>query len=253
MALSLFWAGLEPSLDAARRMIAEDLKPRLVAQFDSLKQDLRLVADCDPAFPDLSTAIGDVSVEVQRNLDAAAEWFVRPEGQQAKDAFTMSQSVEIAVQSALKSHRAFSPDLNLNASGDVKLYAPDLLLLTDAIFVAIDNAKAHCGIKRNPRVSIHCRIDPETERLVLDVRNGVAAGVRTETVEANLARIRQVISTGAAYSGARREGGSGFIKTAAALRHSAEGQMQFGFDSDTEFRMELSFAPTQYTIAVIRT
>jgi hypothetical protein len=252
MALHLLWAGLEPSLEAARRLIKDDLKPRLAALFDELKKDLKIIADCDPSFPDMSMAIGDVSVNVQRNLDEAAGWFVRPEGQQANYTFTMSQSVDIAVQSALKSHRAFSPELELNASGEATLNAPDLLLLTDAIFVAIDNAKAHCGIKRDPHVSIDCRIDPATERLMLDVRNSVAPGVRTPAVEKKLDRIREVIATGTSYSGARREGGSGFVKIAAALRHSAEGQMQFGFESDGEFRMQLSFRPTQFTVAVIR-
>ena len=252
MTLHLLWAGLEPSLESARRLIAEDLKPKLAALFDELKKDLKNIADSDPSFPDMSMAIGDVSVHVQRNLDEAAGWFVRPEGQQANYTFTMSQSVDIAVQSALKSHRAFSPDLELNASGDATLNAPDLLLLTDAIFVAIDNAKAHCGIKHEPHVSIDCRIDPNTQRLNLDIRNSVSPGVRSATVEKKLDRIRQLIATGTSYSGARREGGSGFVKIAAALRHSAEGQMQFGFESDSEFRMQLSFRPTQFTVAVIR-
>lgn len=69
--------------------------------FDRLKGDLRDLAEADPGFSEMSTTISNVAVDVQRSLDAAAAWFVKPEGQQASHKFTLKQSVEIAVQSAL--------------------------------------------------------------------------------------------------------------------------------------------------------
>jgi hypothetical protein len=192
-----------------------------------------------------------VSVEVQRNLDSSAAWFARPEGQQADYKFTLRQGVDIAVQSALKSHRAFEPELSTRVHGDVKLMVQDLLLLTDAIFIALDNVKGHSGLRKAPKVNISCGVDDEGEMLTLVVTNTVDLQVRTPGVESRLQELRNQIGARTLGKTARTEGGSGFLKLAAALQHSAEGELQFGFSGSDEFRFLMRLRLTKLTFALV--
>jgi hypothetical protein len=252
MTYLLFWGTLEPSLAEARRIISEELKSEISDLFDDLKLDVRELAEHDPAFPMASANITDASVDVQRSIDAASAWFVKPEGQQAVHNFTLNQSLEIAVASALKSHRAFKPEIDLKVSGNVNLQAPDLLLVTDAIFIALDNVKTHCGIKRDVKVSIRCDVDERENVLRLLVGNSVSPSTRNGTSEGKLEQIRAHIAAGNIGKRARKEGGSGFLKLAAALRHSPGGELQFGFLSDHEFQLSVKLKPTEFTVAVIQ-
>lgn len=251
MVFQLFWTALETSLAAAREAIGTTLKSDLSDLFDVLRADLHALVGEDPAFSELSVKIGEVSAEVQRSLDSAANWFTRPLGQHASHKFTLRQSVEIAVQSALKSHRAFDPDLELVVDGDVELQTPDLLLITDAIFIALDNVRAHSLIKRKVPVQISCRVDDAQSQLELEVRNQVSAGLDRTEATARIDRLLALIKAGEVSKGARKEGGSGFLKIAAALRHSAEGVITFGFEED-QFKLSIRLKPTRYTVAVVR-
>lgn len=116
----------------------------------------------------------------------------------------------------------------MKVEGDVDLDAADLLLLTDAIFIGLDNVKAHCGMRRDAKVHIRCNVNPTDGMLHLDVRNTVNAGARTEQAEQKLRQIRNLIREGNIGKGARKEGGSGFLKLAAALRYSAGGGWNLG-------------------------
>lgn len=251
MVFQLFWNALEPSLAAAREAVGTVLKSELSDLFDVLRADIHTLVGDGPEFSELSTKIGEVSAEVQRSLDSASTWFTRPVGQVAAHKFTLRQSVEIAVQSALKSHRAFDPELELEVQGDVELQTPDLLLLTDAIFVALDNVRAHSQIKRKVPVQITCRVDDDLSQLTLEVRNQVAASVERKDAEKRIKKLLALIEAGEVSKGARKEGGSGFLKIAAALRHSAEGEITFGFEDD-QFMFSIRLKPTRYTVAVVR-
>ena len=251
MMFMLFWTALDPSLQQARKLVSEELKLRVSGMFDKLRADLRVVAENDLFFTSLSTTIGNVSAEVQRSLDSAADWFVRPDGRKSNHTFTLQQSIDIAVESALKSHRAFDPDMKALVRGDADLQVPDLVLLTDAIFVALDNVKWRSGIKKNASVWINCDVSEDDGCIHLNVRSQVAPGIRNPDAEKKLQEIRELIQAGHVGKRARKEGGSGLLKLAAALRHSAGGSLSFGFLDDQEFELSLRLKATQFTVAVI--
>ena len=247
----LFWGTLEPSLTEARRVISTNLKNQLSDLFSNLRDEVRALAENDLAFPEFTATVGDVSAEVQRSLDQASRWFVKPEGEQAARNFTLMQSVEIAVNSARISHKAFDPDLSLNVTGTCYLNAPDLLLITDTIFIALDNIKQHSGIRVRPRVVIKCTEGVGNDDLMrLEVVSAVARSRISETEE-KLANIRNIISKGDVEKRVRREGGSGLLKLASSVRQSPDGQLEFGLTEFGEFRLAICFRPTKYIVAVI--
>jgi hypothetical protein len=125
-------------------------------------------------------------------------------------------------------------------------------LLTDAIFIALDNVKAHCGIKREPNVWINCTVEPESRLLQLDIRNTVSSTAKTKEAEEKLGKIRSMIDSGDFGRATRREGGSGFLKLAAALREVNAGKVSFDFSGPTEFLLSLQFKLTVLTLTVIK-
>jgi hypothetical protein len=251
LSYAIFWGLLERNLEEARIAISDTLKTQVTSLFDGLKQQLREIAELDPEFPKLSAAIGDVSVEVQRSLDSAAAWFSRPEGQQASHKFTLRQSLDIAVQSAQKSHRAFDPELTIEVNGDAQILVQDLLLITDAVFIALDNVKGHSGLKKPSTVHIDCSLDSSGKALKLIIRNTINPKIRNRETEDRLAQLRTRINSRILGGTARTEGGSGFLKLAAALQQSAEGSLEFGFTETDEFCVVLNLRLTQLTYAVL--
>ncbi len=244
----MFWGALEPSLAEARAVISTELKTQLSDLFTGLRENVRNFAEWHPAFPEFSATVGDASAEVQRSLDQAAAWFVRPEGQPTTRQFTLKQSVEIAVDSAKNSHRAFDPDLSVDVEGTVDLDAADLLLITDTIFIALDNVKRHSGIHTRPRVRIRCKMGEEERLVYLEVVSAMSRSKMSETEE-KLNAIRSLIMKGELGKRARREGRSGFLKLASDVRQSAAGTLDFGLTEVGDFRLALCFRPTQYTVA----
>lgn len=252
MAYRFFWAALDPSLAEAHRAIAEDLKSEITRMFDGLRADLREIAGSAVGFLELSTTIGDVSVEVQRSLDAAARWFVRFEGVNVVENRTLKQCLDIAVESALKSHRGFEPTLNVLIKGDANLNGPDLLLLVDTVSIALDNVRRHSGLGKDAVVHVTCDVTSEVGTIWLSVRNTVAPGVRSEDVETRLARIKAQIADGNVGRGTRTEGGSGFLKLAATLQESSERPIEFGFTESGDFRLDVFLRPYQFSYALVR-
>jgi hypothetical protein len=116
----------------------------------------------------------------------------------------------------------------------------------------LDNAKAHGAMKREATVQILCEVEPEEGCLHLEVKNPVGASVDRRATERKLAKLRESIELRNFGKSARKEGGSGFLKIAAALQHSAYGSVEFGFTNKREFRLALKLKPAQYTLTVIK-
>lgn len=177
---------------------------------------------------------------------------MRPDGSDSTRAFTLEESIEIAVHSALKSHRAFHPTLERKFSGNIDLGSADLLLVVDAIFIAFDNIKRHSGLDNNQFININCDFINDSNLLRLEIVNNVSEKIDKNLVEEKLEKTRTAISKGLLGKLARREGGSGFLKIAASLRHSAGGKIEFGFMGDHKFRMILELIPSKLFLAVVK-
>ncbi|AQT05748.1 hypothetical protein [Acetobacter persici] len=246
-----FWKLLEPSLVKAQQTIASELKTELTSLIEGLSTNLRDVADGHGGWHQLSMTLGATSTEVQRNLDDAARWFVRPDGNNMARKFTLEESVEIAIHSALKSHKAFHPQITRNFSGDTELSSADLLVVVDSIFIAFDNIKRHSGLNEDIEVDISCEFSAERNNLILMITNTVGSSVKCKAVEDRLERTRTAIASGVVGRLAKREGGSGFLKIAASLKSSAGGRIEFGFVDAFKFRMTLELTPAHIILAVM--
>jgi hypothetical protein len=158
-AVAVLWAALEPSLAEARIFITGELTPRITDAFDKLRAAARMIAESDVAFLELDAEIGTKSTEVQRALEDAATWFTHSNLEAGKRFFTLEQSVNIGIDAALKCQRAFEPVIskNVDASTNLEVSASNLIFVHDVLFVALDNVRAHSGLKKPYRDKRHAQ------------------------------------------------------------------------------------------------
>ena len=113
----MFWGALEFCLSAARHIISDHLKMKISHEIDALRAIIKKDAESDPAFAELSVALTRASTEVHAALSEAESWFSRPEMREATYDFNLSESLDVALDSALKLNRTLTPAITREVSG----------------------------------------------------------------------------------------------------------------------------------------
>lgn len=233
---SIFWGLLEPSFAAARTLIGVDLKNEAVEMFDALQAGVWKLVAPDDSYHEFSSAVRTTSVEVQRQFESMAEWFRRTETEQASHLFELSTLIDIAIESALKTHKGFTPLITTAVTGDVKASASALVIVSDIVFVVIDNICRRSLSGGAPRVTFNCCFDRDDETLTIEVINPVGADMDRDLVNSRLGETRKKIEAGDIRAGALRDNNSGLLKIAAITGQSEKAALEFGFVGESEFR-----------------
>ena len=90
--------------------------------------------------------------------------------------------------------------------------ASSLVFVHDVVFVALDNVRAHSGLKK-PKVDMHVQPNPDDGALTIEVISDAKPQNRIAK-EKTLSDIRNLIDGGNVGRRTRREGGTGFLKLA---------------------------------------
>ena len=155
--------------------------------------------------------------------------------------FTLDQIVRVATDSALRCQRAFEPIIETEVeNSDHLMMASTLIFVHDVIFVALDNARAHSGLK-SPKVKIGVSLDIVGGSLTINVHSESKMQNR-HVRERKLSETRKLIELGKIEPRTRKEGESGFFKLAAVVRQTAKGAIDFGFTPDGQFFLKIVYA-----------
>ncbi len=239
----IFWTFLEPSLAATRSHLKEVTKAQVAQAFDKLRADLLVATESDA---ELSMAIGEASTDVQRRAESIAEWFNRPDGRQSSQTYTLEQVIDIAVESALNSLRAFKPRITKSIKSEYRIPVNGLVMVNEIIWVALENVHLRSGVEGNPWVRIEAAVLPDEEVLSVKVFSEVSPGIRCAETEQKLAAMRDSISNGSFRDLVRKEGNSGFFKIASQVSESPRGRIKFGFDDHETFCIEVDLGSIVY-------
>ena len=251
LSIAILWASLEPSLAETRRYITYELKNKIIESFDHLRASLRDIAENDPAFLEFDAEFGNRSTEVQRALDEAASWLTHTDIEALKRTFTLEQAVSIGTENARKSQRAFDPVIEQEVRGKLQVSATSLVFIHDALFIALDNVRAHSGLK-NPKIKIDVTPNENAETLTLEIRSNFRHQNRAAK-EKDLREVRQTIEAGHMSRRTRREGGSGFLKLNAVVKQSPRGLLEFGFTDEGDFRLAVTYSIVMQSQAEVAT
>jgi hypothetical protein len=243
LCVPFFWGILEPYLQLTRDLLTDQIKKRFAVAFELLRSRLReAVRDDTDGYAELSTAIGDASAKVQSELDRIASWLVRQEVQEGQQQYTLRQAFDVAIESVLSSHKTFKPNLELEISDKATVSAGELIFLADVMRVTLGNVDAHANTKGAPTVRIAAQVNDANETLTIICESDVGRGVRTPEVEQKLQSIRRRIEEGSFSQALRSEGGSGMMRLANLVRQSSLGRLEFGFEGDTKFVVEVDLS-----------
>jgi hypothetical protein len=241
--LTIFWVLLNPSLERARDYLRIDTKTKIATLFEELRAKIYPLVWRSAAAAELSAAIGDTSAAVQAEIDNVAEWFVRQEVSQGRHRYTLKQAVDIAVESALRGMRNFEPDVQTVSTGESLIAASDLIVIADIMRVALGNVKAHANKARGrPKIEIEVTEYSEKEIISFRVISDIGVGVRSDENERRLEEIRQDIAARTYGTKVKSEGGSGLRKLASIVHQSDRGRIEFDFESDNKFFLEVDIS-----------
>ncbi len=238
--INVFWISLEQSLGAVRQLISIDLKGALVAEFDKLRSRVREAAEFDPAFLDFDAEVGKRSAEVQGKLDEASQWFVYTGALASQHLFTLEQILEVGLEATLTTQRGYTPQIFKSTIGSLSLDAANLVFVHDVLFVGLGNAKKHSGLP-SPRIDIAAKWSDASRTLAIEVISDCKASVRAEKAK-RADEVRQMVAAGTYSRQTRKDDGSGFAKLAAIVSQSDRGRIEFGFETDGRFRLEVTYA-----------
>jgi hypothetical protein len=240
VAVPMLWASIESSLSVIRNFITEDIKSRVINEFDVVRATVRNLAEQDGAWLEFDAAMGGAAVEVQLKLDEVAQWFVHADTLRQHRLFSLEQILKIAVDTALKSQRGYSPQVTQSTEGDLHLHVANLVFVHDVVFVGLGNARKHSGLKA-PQIDVAARWNEADGTLTITVTSDCRASVRAEK-EKLAGVIRKIIADGVHDRRTRVEEGSGFAKLAAVVEQSDRGRIDFGFTSDGRFHLDVTYA-----------
>lgn len=249
-AIEIFWAALEPSLIQVRNFINEEIKTDISAAFYELRASIKSnVGEKNPAYLELDQVIGKSLTDVQSNLDISVQWFRRlhdSDLQNIQQTFNLPQMVDIAIESALKCHRTFDPEINIQiVEDDTQMAISSLVFLYDVMFVALGNAHKYSNVKK-PKVDIIVKTDARNGTFTIDICCD-AKGQKHEETNKKLKRIRELINS-KNYGRARSEGQSGFIKLAAVVQQTPKGVIKFGYNDSGNFQLLIIYSLIVQTI-----
>lgn len=239
--VSIMWALIDKSLGDIRDYISGELKSRLSSVFDELRAELRTFVEGRTEYLELDRLIGESSLQVQLALDDASSWFCKTTDKEAfRRTFKVEQAVNISIEAARKCLRDFNPVINIGqVPTDMVVMPSTLVFLHDVLFISLDNARIHSGLK-NPNITINVNPDLINERFVINVLCSAKQSVRTEA-ERKLAVIRDNIENGELDSKTKIEGGSGLYKIAAVVKQTSKGHLLFGFTANGDFEIDVAY------------
>jgi hypothetical protein len=240
----MFWSSLDPSLQLAQKQLRVDTKNTLSGAFHRLRAALKKTLVDAKRYAELSAAISTASERVLRETDRIADWFVRREVHATPSTYSLSKAFEIAMKSALESHRPFDPKVSLAINGDCQVRTTDLIAVAEIVLTTIGNAKQYSEGVGAPSLNINVDFNPKEQLLNLRIENRVGWKHSRENSAERLDAIRSQIDDGTYIERVRVEGESGLMKIASTISQFARGNFDFGFMDDrlffTEVTMDLS-------------
>lgn len=232
---------LENSLRDARKLLSDELKSQITFIFDDFRASIKRIATKSTSHHELDRALGECSVDVQRALDDATSWFHKVNDSEAlRKTFDIEQALAISIKAAKKCLRGFDPEIKTKyVDNNLQLMPSTLVFLHDVLFVSLDNARIHSGLKQ-PTITISVEPDVHSGTFTISVTCDSKPSVRA-VAEKKLTEIRTRIDRKEYATKTKTEGGSGLYKIAAVVNQSAKGILEFGFNKDGQFSMRVTY------------
>jgi hypothetical protein len=246
--IAMFWLRLEPSLFRVREVLSKEYKAKAVALFDNLRADLVKKLGRENQCHDLNSAINDASIELQNLIDRAADWFNKRQGELSKYAYSLTEVIDISIQSALTRHRSCKIEIDKEVIQTIELRADALVVVADILLVVIGNISDHSGCRENAKLKIFARMDEARNIINFRFESSVGPEAYNDKSLELIEATRADIKSGAYIDKMAFDRRSGLFKVASIVKPEAGGRIEFGFQTSTCFFLEVDLALTVQSI-----
>lgn len=237
--IAMFWLRLEPSLFRVREVLSKEYKNRAVALFDNLRADLVKGLGRDNQCHDLNSAITDASIELQNLIDRAADWFNKRQGELSKYAYSLTEIVDISLQSALTRHRSCKINIDKEIIQTIELRADALVLVADIFLVVIGNISDHSGCRENADLKVIARMDQQRNLINFRFESSIGLGAYNDKSLDLIEATRADIRSGAYIEKMAFDRRSGLFKVASIVKPESGGRIEFGFQTEGIFFLDV--------------
>ncbi|SDR87414.1 hypothetical protein SAMN05216271_0624 [Halopseudomonas sabulinigri] len=248
VSIAMFWLRLEPSLFRVREVLSKEYKAKAVALFDSLRADLVNILGRENQCHDLNSAINDASIELQNLIDRAADWFNKRQGELSKYAYSLTEVIDISIQSAMTRHRSCKIEIEKEVIQTMELRADALVVVADIFLVVIGNISDHSGCRENARLKVFSRMDEERNLINFRFESSVGTGSYSHKSLELIEATRADIASGAYIDKMAFDRRSGLFKVASIVKPESGGRIEFGFQTPSCFFLDVDLALTVESI-----
>ncbi|WP_126933659.1 hypothetical protein [Corallococcus sp. AB018] len=193
-------------------------------------------------YADLKGHLVEANTGAQGAIIRVVDWLHLSESETEQASFTMAQILEIAIESAQRILRGFTPRVTTIPEVDRKMGVSVLSEITDIVFIVLDNVYKHSGVKESPWVKISVRERDDASFVSIDVESEVAGGVRTEDAERSLSEIRGLIGGEGYRDRVASEGKSGLVKIKRIVSQHKSHVLDFSFKGEGCFAVHVGFS-----------
>lgn len=247
--LGVLWEKTEENLVNVRNEISNRLKERFNSAFQNLQNSI-VSANLPNGSSEFLASINNARTALQNCLDRISEWFRR-----SKDVAHGDYEVELLFEICLEMVKNTYPRWDFSATTNLekgmKLAGKTLLVLTDVIFLLLDNVVKHSGLSEK---IVQVKIDFQREHgfLILRIESPIDPKQNFEERREKIFCIRKRLLSAEGFEVVRKEGGSGFFKVKKLLEIDLGCKTTLDFDIlDTKvFRFEARFSEEGITDAL---
>lgn len=239
LAVRALWILVEPSLKATQWLLEKETKQKFSHLFHGIQHSAAAQCSGSVEYVNLQRELSLCDGEVKIALGTVIGWFDRSDWSVLAREFTCEEAVSIAKQSVLSAHKAFSPIIECSHVNDRKMASNIVPMMTDILHVAIGNARSHSGLNGSCSIEICTEINDKKKFIAVVVSSKTHPSKRTHTSLELLELIRDSIKKGDFIGDVSREGKSGLKKLAGTFSTPPHGEVNFDFDEDGKFVLEV--------------
>lgn len=233
--IDLFWFMLSFRLTASRPTIEAEVKKSLQTIFGKLVNQLRALGVTDAAF---FSELQQASEELQRRATIISTWIRVPKVSVEGKTYAMQRVVDVAVAVVSGQRPGFRPIVNAKVPENLELDTHGFSIVSDALYIAIDNVGQHSGKKQDNRIDVDIAFDATMSLLSFSIISDVASAIKTVEKESRLVEFRADINKRMFGERAREDRHSGLFKLAALVGQSEKTSISFGFIEDKRFYLK---------------
>jgi hypothetical protein len=215
-----FWAVLAAPLDNAKSIMRRDARAKYESSFNALKANIANIESQQVV--DLTAAIERARQAVFSQLATIVEWFSKSEINEQRSIWNLDEIIDICIEVCLVTHRPRDPVIDVEIEGEIALGSESLFILSDILWIAIDNACTHSGFASQVPIKLVVKYDEVGKTISIDIENMVDPTVHDAAWTENINSLIEDIEKRRTSNGLRVEGRSG-LKKIAAMAFSVEG------------------------------